>query len=132
MLTPEPLPPLMEINLGGWDGLTVDEVRQRYPGSYEARGRDLARFCPQGGESFADLLHRSWPVFESIATGTAEHVAVVTHSGVNRVLLCRILGMPLENLFRFGQDYGCLNSIHHDGAGYQLDLLNCRVCRDIR
>ncbi len=37
-----------EINLGEWEGLTVDEVRQRFPGDYEQRGRDLEFFDPRG------------------------------------------------------------------------------------
>ena len=34
---------------------------------------------------------------------------IVAHAGVNRVILCRVLGMDLANLFRLGQDYGSLN-----------------------
>jgi broad specificity phosphatase PhoE len=60
---------------------------------------DLACFQPSNGESFADLLHLSWPIFEHAAGCGANRVAVVTHAGVNRVLLCWILGIPLDSLF---------------------------------
>jgi len=43
-------------------------------------------------------------------------IAVVAHGGVNRIILCEMLGMPLENIFRIEQDYACLNIIElHDG-----------------
>jgi broad specificity phosphatase PhoE len=118
------LPDLCEISLGAWEGLSVAEVRARFPGVYEARGMNLAGFRPQGGESFVDLLRRSWPAFESIVYGEDERVAIIAHSGVNRVLLCRILDIPLGNLLRLEQGYGCLNIIHHDKNGYRVESIN--------
>jgi probable phosphoglycerate mutase len=122
-LGPQVVTALREISLGEWEGLTVAEVRERFPGEYEARGRDLAGFRPLGGESFADLQHRAWAAFE-VATGGDCPVAIIAHGGVNRVLLCRILGMPLENLFRLEQDYACVNLLHAEEGGYRLGMLN--------
>ena len=121
---PDVLPNLREIFLGEWEGLTVDEVRDRFPGCYEARGMNLAGFRPQGGESFVDLLNRAWPSFETIVNGPYDRVAVVAHSGVNRIILCRILDIPLGNLLRLEQHYGCLNVIHHDKVGFQVGSIN--------
>lgn len=121
---PEILPELTELNLGSWEGLTVAEVEACFPGQYEARGEDIARFRPDQGESFADLLDRVWPVFSSITSTNEQHIAVVAHAGVNRVLLCRILGMPLANLFRLNQSYGCLNILTRNTRGFQVECLN--------
>jgi probable phosphoglycerate mutase len=122
----EIIPDLREIGLGAWEDLTVDQVRRNFPGDYEARGRDLAGFRPPGGESFADLLHRAWPVFKTVATEKDDRLAIVAHAGVNRVLLCHILGMELGNLFRLGQNYGCVNTVRHDKSGYLVENIN--VC----
>jgi probable phosphoglycerate mutase len=121
---PKILPDLREITLGAWEGLTLDEVRTRFPGCHEARGINLGGFRPQGGESFVDLLSRAWPAFENIVHGPDERVAIVAHSGVNRVLLCRILDIPLGNLIRLEQDYGCFNTIHHNENGYVVENIN--------
>lgn len=115
---------LAEICLGTWEGLTAVEVEKRYPGQYAARGNDIAQFRPENGESFQDLLDRTWPVFEKLAGMAGEQIAIVTHAGVNRVLLCRILGMPLANLFRLSQDYGCANLLHRNSHGLQVCCLN--------
>ena len=123
---PDVVPNLCEISLGAWEGLTADEVRERFPGCYEAREMDLAGFRPSGGESFIDLLNRVWPSFENLVNGPHDRVAVVAHSGVNRVLLCRILDIPLGNLLRLEQHYGCLNIIHHTKNGFQVESINCR------
>jgi broad specificity phosphatase PhoE len=122
---------LREISLGAWEGLSVEEVKQRFPGEYERRGADLANVAPSGGESFAAAQQRAWRTLESIihpgqaqATGI---VLVVAHAGINRALICRALRMPLENLFRLGQDYGALNILdfpdHRPSVLQALNLL---------
>lgn len=123
-LRPEVVPELREIGLGVWEGLKVAEVRERFPGDYEARGLDLAGFRPPGGESFADLQRRAWAAFENVMEGGQDCVAIVAHGGVNRVLLCRILGMPLENLFRLGQDYACVNVLRTGRDGFCVEAMN--------
>lgn len=119
-----PLAGLREISLGEWDGLTVADAKSRYPGLYEARGADIAGFRPPGGESFADLSGRAWEALETLlaTAGTGDNpeanLLVVAHAGVNRVIMARMLGMPLDNLFRLDQDHGCLNILHF-GPGEQ-------------
>lgn len=123
---PEVVQDLAEISLGAWEGLTVEEVRQRFPGSYEARGLDLAGFRPPGGESFADLQKRAWSALANLVAAGPRRLAVVAHAGVNRVLLCQLLGMPLTNLFRLEQGYGCLNVVHATADGYRVECINIR------
>ena len=123
-IVPETVPDLREIGLGSWEMLTVDEVRERFPGRYEARGRNLAGFRPPGGESFADVQRRAWPAFEAAAEDLDEPLAIVAHGGVNRTILCRILDMPLENLFRLGQDYACINILKAGLDEYRVEAVN--------
>ncbi|MFZ3136959.1 MAG: histidine phosphatase family protein [Thermodesulfovibrionales bacterium] len=52
-----------------------------------------------------------WGDLKEGGKGEGEHVAIVAHGGVNRIILCLILGIPLENIFRIEQDYGALNII---------------------
>ncbi len=120
----QPLHKLREISLGGWDGLTFNEVRRFYPGEYEKRGADMVYYRPPGGECFADVAARVIPLFDEIVRSTSGNVLIVGHSGVNKVILCHILGMPLENLFRMRQDYGCLNVIDCGRDGMRLRGMN--------
>ena len=117
-------PSLREIHLGAWDGLEMAQVKAKFPEEWKKRGQDLSGYRPPGGESFHDLTARVMPVFEDIRSGVQGDVLIVGHAGVNRVLLCRLLGMPLQNLFRLGQDYGCLNRIHTAGGRYEIRGLN--------
>lgn len=110
------LPALREIHLGGWEGLTQDEVRQRFPGEHERRGLDLANTIPCGGESFGQAQQRFLEALRHICAQAsalpAGPVLVVAHGGVIRAALCHILGLRLDSLFRLGQDYCGLNILH--------------------
>jgi probable phosphoglycerate mutase len=121
--TVRPLSALREIDLGEWDGRAMDEVRQSDPAGFEARGLDLAGFRPPGGESFADLQARVVPAVEALLAAGGTHL-VVGHQGVNRALLCHVLGLPLGRLLRLRQDYACLNRITLHKDGWRLQLLN--------
>ncbi|HKJ64367.1 MAG TPA: histidine phosphatase family protein [Desulfopila sp.] len=123
--TAEEVADFKEISLGAWEGLTVDEVKDRFPGCYEARGLNLPGFRPEAGESFTDLLLRVWPAFEKAAGLGHECLAIVAHAGVNQVLLSRILGLPLGQLFKLEQSYGCCNTLCGDDRGFRAQSINC-------
>lgn len=118
------IPDLQEIKLGAWEGLTVEEVRRQFPGHYERRGKDLVHFRPEGGESFFDLQQRAWPAFQQIARSTQGTIAIISHAGVNRVILCMIRDLGLHKLFTIDQDYGCMNIIYSERSDYRLETTN--------
>jgi probable phosphoglycerate mutase len=102
---------LREINLGLWDGLPVDQIRCNNPDEYRKRGATLADHRPPGGESFNDLADRVLPLFDRIIADSTGTLLIVAHAGVNRIILCHILGLPRTELFTLKQEYGSLNII---------------------
>ena len=105
-------PALREIDLGDWQGLSRREVAVRQPDAYAARGRDIVNFRPPGGESFADLALRVLPCWRDVVEDSAaEVIAIAGHAGVNRVILCHLLGTPLANLFRIAQRPACVDIV---------------------
>jgi alpha-ribazole phosphatase len=123
-LEPQTLPEFREISLGEWEGRRFDAVRSADPHEFQRRGEQIAEHRPPGGESFNDLQHRVWPVFTKLTSGAHREILVVTHAGVIRVLLCRLLGMPLKNLFRIGLTYGGLSVINFGRREYRLRAVN--------
>jgi broad specificity phosphatase PhoE len=109
---PEPLPALRELNLGIWEGMTYNDIAARYPQDLAARYQDLAGFRIAEGESLLDLAERVVPAFMNmVADNKGGRVCVVAHAGVNRVIMAKLMGAPLDRVFRLGQDYACLNII---------------------
>ena len=103
---------LKERSFGQWEGMSFDEISMEWPDAFNAWADDPLRFSPMGGESTLGLRDRVMPAFNRIVKEhEGEDVAVVTHGGVTRVILCEMLGMPLENIFRIEQDFGALNVI---------------------
>ena len=123
----EKVPQLREINLGAWDGISIRDLKARFPGEWDRRGEDVAGYRPPGGESFADMQARVVPAFLEIAGEAQSDVLVVAHAGVIRVIICHILDVPLSNLFRIGQDYAGLNKIKRQGDSFLLVAMNLPV-----
>lgn len=115
---------LREIDLGAWDGLAIDAVRRDAPEEYERRGNDLLRYRPPAGESFADLAARVLPPFAELVAAASGCLLIVGHAGVNRVILCHLLGLSPGELFSLPQDYGCLTLLDGTTDGFHLRCLN--------
>jgi len=123
-LTARPLPALREIDLGQWDGLTRQEVRERHPGQYEARGVRIADYRTPGGESFRDVAGRAVAGLAPILDTAQGDVLAVSHAGTIRALVCALVGLPLERLFHLGQGACCLSILERGGDGWVLTALN--------
>lgn len=53
---------LDEINAGICDGLTYEQINERFPFEYEARKLDKLRYRYPSGESYLDVIQRVEPV----------------------------------------------------------------------
>ena len=103
---------LRERNFGLWEGMSFDEIREKYPLEFDAWAGNPLKFSPMEGESTLAMRDRVIPAMNEIMENhNKENIAIVAHGGVNRIILCHILGIPLENIFRIEQDYGALNII---------------------
>lgn len=103
-----------ERNFGLWEGMTFDEIMNSYPQEFEAWKRDPLKYSPPQGESTLQVRERVIKGLKGIYKGNLNHltdysIILVAHGGVNRIILCELLGIPLENIFRIEQGYGCLN-----------------------
>lgn len=122
--TLEALTALREINLGDWDGFSFQEIRERFPADYAARGRDFENWRPPRGESFADCRTRVESGLNQILEVSNGNVLLVGHAGVNRLILCSVLGIPIQNLHSIGQDYGCVNILEFGPGRGRVQLMN--------
>ena len=103
---------LKERSFGEWEGMSFDEVNEKWPEAFKAWADDPLKFSPIGGESTLETRERAVPAFNKIVDGHKDGaIAVISHGGVTRVILCEMLGIPLENIFRIEQDFGALNVI---------------------
>ncbi len=105
---------LREINMGEWENQTLDYIKDHFHEMYDKRGSNIDTFVPPGGESFEQLQKRVMPVFESIALNTTRNTLIISHAGVNRVILSKLFDFPLKEIFKITQPYGCINQLSWD------------------
>jgi len=100
------IPDLGEMDFGELEGLTYDEIAVRYPDIY----RDWTQVRFPGGESLADMRDRVLRAFEAICRDREDQtIAIVSHGGVNRILIAWALRIPDNCIFRLAQDYAAVN-----------------------
>jgi probable phosphoglycerate mutase len=124
-------PGLMEIGHGEWEGLLASEIRERDPERLQAwrDAPDTVLMPGNGGETLQGVLDRAWPAFERATAGLGDDdtLLVVAHDAVNRVLLCRILGIPLNRLWSFRQAPATLNLLEGPSAD-RIEVVRLNDC----
>lgn len=116
---------LKERDFGLWEGMSFEEIHEKFPDAFSAWARDPLRHSPLEGESTIDVRDRVMPALDGLLhSHEGGAVAVVAHGGVNRVMLAELMGLPLEHIFRIEQDHACLNIVRfHDGLPV-VELIN--------
>jgi alpha-ribazole phosphatase len=105
---------LRELNFGQWEGLTYQQILAKDKELYKAWLENPAASAPPDGESLSDLNRR----LEEFVTKTLEEsqgkaVAIVSHAGPIRTLLCNALGMPLKANWRIAVDPASVSIIEY-------------------
>jgi broad specificity phosphatase PhoE len=93
-LTPVPLEALTECDIGRWEGLDWQTIRQREPEDFRRFHANPGAFGYPGGESFRVVHDRAAPALEDLLHKHAGGaILVVAHHIVNRTYLAGLLGL---------------------------------------
>ena len=83
---------LTEVSGGVWDGMCFSDIHRLYPAWFDGTRDDP----PPGGETDGEALDRVMTLLRRLSDESGKSFALVTHSGLGRILLCSILGMPMR------------------------------------
>ncbi|AMD21516.1 HFL340Wp [Eremothecium sinecaudum] len=88
---------LDELSAGDCEGMTYEEVHDKYPAEFEERLKDKLRYRYPGigGESYMDVINRLRPVITEVERIT-DNVLIITHRVVARVLLGYFLNLSRD------------------------------------
>jgi len=122
-------PDLQEIAHGEWEGLLASEIHEKDPSRLRAWREEPDTVLMPGGESLRLVLDRSWRGLTRAAEGLGDEdtLLVVAHDAVNRVILCRILGLPISRLWSFRQAPTTLNLLEGPDIE-QLEVVRMNDC----
>ncbi len=116
---------LQECDVGVWEGLDWQTIRERHPDEHRRFDDNPAETPYLGGESYTDVLQRAKPVIERILDAhVGQSLAIVAHNVVNRAFLASLAGIDLRLAPKIAQANGCVNLIRRRAGQTELVTLN--------
>ncbi len=125
-LAPIVLKELRELNYGIWEGRRLDEIKRLYPDDVIDRYNNIEHYRIQGGETLLEMRERVLSAVNNIINQhKGDAVVIVSHGGVNRVVLLWSLNMALKDFYRLQQNYAALNIINfYNNDSIIVELMN--------
>lgn len=118
-------PELREMRFGQWEGLSWNQIARRFP---RLASSWIERFPHQtipGAEPLQQFRKRvAAGIGDIVAANRGRCALAVTHAGVIRFILGRVLGLPSRNLFRLAQDSCAVNVIDFLEKGAVVRCIN--------
>jgi len=91
-----------------------EEAERHYPDIYKQWMHQPTKVHFPNGESYDQMATR---VLQSISRLNAKHqnqsIVVISHGGVNRIVLAKVLKLESEQIFRLDQSYGAISCIDY-------------------
>ena len=130
----QPLPGIIDINYGDWQGLSPAEVAKAHPDLYRLWLEEPHRVEFPNGESLCQVRLRGMAALKEVSTRhEGQTVLLVAHQVVNKVLVCAMLGLGNSHFWRIRQDNACINVFEHQDGVFTAVLINdtCHLITDL-
>ncbi len=111
-------PRLMEVGFGVWEGRTAKELQQEDPGQVDRFLSDPVNNTPPGAESLGEFEKRiigAWKEILQLYYG--QHILLVGHAGMMRMIIRHVLDMPLDRMYRIQVANAAITRIRIEGEG---------------
>jgi len=101
-LEPRVLDNLIEIDLGDWQGLHMDEISRRWPELWQQWRNDPSEVIIPNGESLTKVTERAIPAFHRIVEANCgKQEIIVAHEVIVKIIVTHVLGAPNSIYRRF-------------------------------
>lgn len=112
---------LDELYAGKMEGMTYEEIRDKFPDEYATRKRNKLyyRYPGPGGEGYLDIINRLRTVIIEMERMT-DHVLLVTHRSVARVLLAYFRGLKRDEVADLDVPLGMLYMLEPKPYGVEF------------
>ncbi|KAL3442643.1 hypothetical protein BJX65DRAFT_216310 [Aspergillus insuetus] len=112
---------LDELHAGKMEGMTYEEIRKQFPDEYAIRKKDklFYRYPGTGGEGYLDVINRLRAVIIEMERMT-DHVLLVTHRSVARVLLAYFRGLKRDEVADLDVPLGMLYMLEPKPYGVEF------------
>ena len=120
-----PCSELREVNYGDAEGLTFQEISNRFPEVAKLIVNFNLNLKFPNGESFKEFIERTNKFLDRLKKHEpSETILIVSHSGPLRVLICTLLDIDLEHWWQFQCDNAAFSIMETSPRGSRIRLLN--------
>ncbi len=108
---------LREIGFGSWEGMKIDDIKDRYSEQYDTYLNRPHLYKPTEGETLEDIYNRLESALEAILSNDVENILLVSHGVTLKVLTSIIKDIPIHELSKIPIQRGtALNILEYDGG----------------
>ena len=115
---------LIDFNYGEWQGLSHQEVKDRYKELYREWLNHPDRVKMPSGESLNDVSKRVVDAVNTVIKRSTGTVVLVSHRVVNKVLICALLGLDNSHFWNIKQDTCGITIFSYENGRFTLTRHN--------
>ncbi len=128
-ITPMPVsekPGLKELSLGDLEGVTGEEMRNKWPEVFAVWRSNPEKTSMPNGETLVQLRDRAWRAILDIEQihSADDSVVVISHNFAIRSIVGELLGVPLEYFHRMSLNLASVCTFDSDERGRRLTGYN--------
>ena len=117
-------PGLIDFDCGKWQGLSLQEVKDKYKKLYAEWRQNPHQVKMPDGETLDEVRKRALTVVNEVIAEHKGIIALVAHRVVNKVLICALLGLDNSHFWNIRQDNCGTTTFAHESGRFILTKHN--------
>jgi len=116
---------LREMSFGVWEGLTIEEIKNKYGSHYSVWRDKPSNANIPNGEMLLEVQKRGLKAIHHLINNYKDkNIAIISHGTIIKTILLGILDIDLSNFYKIKQDNTSLNIIDFKNYGPVINTLN--------
>ena len=113
-------PGLIDFDFGEWQGLSHQEVKEKYTELYKQWTNTPHKVRMPAGETLDDVRKRATGVVNEVIARYEDTVVLIAHRVVNKVLICALLGLDNSHFWDIRQDTCGITTFNYENGRFIL------------
>ncbi len=115
---------LKEVSFGDFEGNTLPELDEKFPGQWRARQADKWNYRPPGGEANRDAVPRAKEVVRRIESHPdGEPLLIIAHFAINRLVLSLLAGITPDETIKMDVPHESIYQARHENGRWRIRYL---------
>ena len=111
---------LIDLDFGQWQGLSHQQVKDKYQELYVKWRQNPDQVQMPGGESLNEVRDRAVAVVDEVVARHEGTAVLVSHRVVNKVLICALLGLDNSHFWNIRQDVCGMTTFTYENGRFIL------------